>query len=64
MSVGFEYDGIQTVKVFVNNAVVTRLDASSTYLPDTLLAVSYGVQNGEAAAKTMTLDYIFAAQER
>ncbi len=28
------------------------------------LAVSFALQNGAAAAKTMTLDYIYAAQER
>ncbi len=64
MSIGFEYDGKQTVYAFVNNSLVARLDASSTYLPDALLNISFGVQNGEAVAKTMTLDYIFAAQER
>jgi hypothetical protein len=64
MTLGFEYDGVQTVLAFVNGVVVGRLDASSTYLPDTLLNVSFGVQNGEAVAKTMTMDYIFAAQER
>ena len=64
LTVGFEYDGMQTITAFVDNALVARLDASSTYLPDTLLNVSFGVQNGEAVAKTLTLDYIFAAQER
>ena len=36
----------------------------ATYLPDTELTISFGVQNGEAVAKTMTIDYIFAARER
>ena len=31
---------------------------------DELLTVSFGLQNGEAVAKTMTLDYVFAAVER
>ncbi len=64
MTVGFEYDGKETVYAYVDNVLVGSLDASSDYLPDTLLAVSFGIQNGAAAAKTMTLDYIFAAQER
>jgi hypothetical protein len=64
MTVGFEYDGADEVLAFVDNVLVGRLEASSTYLPDTLLAVSFGIVNGEAVAKTMTLDYIFAAQER
>lgn len=62
--VGFEYDGKTTCSFFVNDVKVSSLDASSTYLPDTTLAVSFGVQNGEAVAKTMTVDYIFAAKER
>lgn len=64
MSVGWEYDGKSAVRVFVNDVHVTTLDGSSTYLPDTVLAVSFGVGNGEAVAKTMTMDYIFAAKER
>ena len=28
------------------------------------LTVSFGIQNGAAAAKTMTVDYVFAAVER
>ena len=31
---------------------------------DEELTVSFGIQNGEAVAKTMTIDYILAAVER
>ena len=31
---------------------------------DEELAVSFGIQNGEAVAKVMTLDYISAGKER
>lgn len=62
--VGFEYDGKAECKFFVNDVHVSTLDASSTYLPDADLSVSFGIQNGEAVAKTMTVDYIFAAKER
>ena len=64
MTVGFEYNGKDEVKFFVNNVQLTTLSATSTYLPDANLAVSFGVQNGEAVAKSMTVDYIFAAKER
>ena len=38
---------------------------SATNLPDDEeLTVSFGIQNGAAAAKTMTVDYIFVSQER
>lgn len=64
MVVGFEYNGKDEVKFFVNSVQVSTLSASSTYLPDATLALAFGVQNGEAVAKTMTVDYIFAAKER
>lgn len=60
----WEYDGKSTVTYFVNDVALGVLDASSTYLPDANLAVSFALQNGEAVAKTMTVDYIFAAKER
>lgn len=64
MTVAWAYDGKGSVKYFVNDVHKGTLDASSTYLPDTELTVSFGIQNGEAVAKTMSLDYIFAAKER
>jgi hypothetical protein len=39
--------------------------AVTTNLPDDEdLAISFAIQNGEAVAKTMTVDYIFVAKER
>jgi hypothetical protein len=64
ISLGWYYDGKAAVWAYVNDVKVATLNASATYLPDAALAVSFGVQNGEAVAKTMTLDYIFAAKER
>lgn len=64
MVVGWYYDGKASVAVYVNDAQVATLDGSSTYLPDTELTVSYGVQNGEAVAKTMSIDYILASKSR
>jgi hypothetical protein len=64
VTVGWYYDGKASVAVFVNDAQVTTLDGSSSFLPDTEITVSFGVQNGEAVAKTMTLDYILAAKAR
>ena len=31
---------------------------------DEELTISFGIQNGAAAAKTMTVDYVFASKER
>jgi hypothetical protein len=62
--VGWYYDGVSSVIAFINDAAVGTLDGSSTYLPDTELTVSFGIQNGEAVAKTMTVDYLLAAKKR
>lgn len=62
--VGWYYDGKSSVSVFVNDVAVGTLDGSSTYLSDTELTVSIGIQNGEAAAKSLSVDYILAAKKR
>lgn len=64
MTAGFEYDGKESCRFFVNDVQLTTLSASSSFLPDTTLNVSFGIQNGEAVAKSMTLDYILAVKER
>lgn len=67
MTIGFFYDGVKTVYLYKDDVCVKRVDLTSTptdYLPDTELTVTFSFVNGSAGAKTMTLDYIFAAQER
>ncbi len=64
MTVGLAYDGKSSLAYFVNDVQLGTLDASSSYLPDTELTISFGIQNGEAVAKTMSVDYILAAKER
>lgn len=67
MTLGFDYDGRRTVRLFKDDSLIANLDLGTdptAYLPDTELTVSFGLQNGEAVAKTMTLDYLFFAQER
>jgi len=64
LTVAWAYDGVDRLTYFVDDVALGVLDASSTYLPDTELTVSVAMMNGEAVAKTMTLDYVFAAQER
>lgn len=68
ITVAFYYNGDD--KVFyaastssTNPAVLGSL--ATTNLPDDEeLTISFGIQNGEAAAKTMSIDYILAAKER
>lgn len=64
VTLGWYYDGQGNLSYSVNNSVTGSLSASSSYLPDTELTVSFAIQNGEAAAKTMTVDYIYAAKQR
>lgn len=64
LTVAWFYDGKSSVKYFVNDEHKGTLDASSTYLPDTELTISFGIQNGEAVAKTMSVDFICAMKER
>lgn len=63
MILGFYYNGVDSVAVFVDDVMVDRL--AVTNLPDDEeLTISFGIQNGEAAAKSMSVDYILVAKER
>jgi len=64
VTLGWYYDGQGSITYSVNGTVAGSMDASSSYLPDTDLTVSFAIQNGAAAAKTMTVDFIYAAQQR
>lgn len=64
MTVGWYFDGVSTVHYYVDDVYKGSLSASSTYLPNSILTVSFGYQNGEAGATTMTVDYLMAACER
>lgn len=67
MRLSFYFDGKRYIKVWKDGVQVANVDLTATlttYLPDTELTVSFGIQNGEAVAKTMSVDYVFVAQER
>ena len=64
MTVGFVYDPRdQLFHVFQNNAEVGTV-VSTNAPDDEELTVSFGIQNGAAAAKVMTIDYVTAMKER
>lgn len=63
ITLGFHYDGESSVYYSVNG-VVTGKSATTNLPDDEDMTVSMAIQNGEAAAKTMTVDYIFVAKER
>jgi hypothetical protein len=63
IDLGFYYNGINAIEIFINDvqrgtSVVTNL------VDDEELAISFHMQNGEAVAKTMSIDYILASKER
>ena len=68
LTVGFYYNGVDEIVYAgsVNNNNPTVLGKLPvTNLPDDEeLTISFGIQNGEAVAKTMSIDYIFVSKER
>lgn len=63
LTAAFHYDGKSAVNYYVND--VKYGSSVLTNLPDDEeLTISFGIQNGEAVAKTMSVDYIFVAKER
>lgn len=64
VTISFYYEpGSAAVKYYVNDILLGSLPL--TNIPNTEeLTVSFGLQNGEAVAKNMTVDYVFATEER
>ena len=60
---GFFYDGASAIEYSVNG-VTKGTSVTTNLVDDEDLTVSFAIQNGEAVAKTMTVDYIFVAKER
>lgn len=63
ITVAWSYNGNGVVSAFVDNNKVVEISTAS-YFPDSILTITMAVQNGEAVAKTMTVDSVFAAIER
>ena len=63
ITLGFAYDGASAIEYSVNG-VVTGSSVTTNLPDDEELTVSFAIQNGEAVAKTMTIDYVFVAKER
>lgn len=57
------YDGKSEITAYVDG--LPKATVATTNMPDDEdMTISFGIQNGEAVAKTMTVDYILAAKER
>ena len=54
-------NGTQSVDYLVPAKVYTGASSLSGFCDDEELTISFGIQNGAAAAKTMTIDYVLAA---
>lgn len=61
--VGFYYDGASTLVPYINGVKGTPV--ALTNLPnDEELTISFGIQNGQAVINVLTVDYLYAAEER
>ena len=58
----FFWDGVDSITYFVNGK--QKVEHTTNQPDDENLCVSISIQNGAAAAKTMTIDYIHVVQER
>jgi len=64
VTVGFYYDGESSdIDYFVNGDTVGSV-ALTNMVDDEELAVSFGLQNGQAVANVMTIDFIVVKKER
>lgn len=64
MVLAFFYDPVdQKFHVFMDDVEVGTCGITNA-CDDEELTVSFGIQNGEAVAKTMSVDYIYVAKER
>lgn len=62
INLGFVWDGVDTVRFFVNGVEVGS--SSTNIVDDEELAVSIAFRNGAAAAKTIYVDYVKVVQIR
>lgn len=64
IELAFHYDGVGTFGVYVDDSLVAEVTVLTNVPDDEVLTVGFGVQNGSAVARAMTLDYVLAVKER
>lgn len=64
VELAFAYDGSSEIAVYVDGAKVATITTLTNLPDDEVLTVSFGIQNGAAAVKTMSVDYVLVAKER
>ena len=60
-TVGFYWDGSSVLNYYYNDSLIGYSNGPT--MPSNEMTVSFGVQNGSAAARTMTVDYVCAIRE-
>lgn len=63
VELAFVYNGNDRIDIYLNNDRVGS-SVTTNLVDDEELAVSFGIQNGEAVAKTLSLDYVLCVAER
>ena len=70
VTLSFEYDPLDVAtggavfRAYQDNVQVGEITGTTNAPDDEELTISFGIQNGEAAAKTLTIDFILVAVER
>jgi hypothetical protein len=64
LEVAFYWDGIDRIWFAVNGTALGFITPGVSLPDDEVLTISFGIQNGEAAIKTMAVDFVYAAMER
>lgn len=62
--VGFYFDGYGHITPFLNGVEYASLEISTNIPDDEELTPSFAIMNGEAAAKSVYIDYLMAVQAR
>lgn len=64
IDLAFHYDGVGRFSVYVDGVLVVTSTVLTNAPDDELLSLGFGVQNGEAVAKVLNIDWIGAWLER
>ena len=65
ITAGFFYDGVSKLFVYVNNVLVSTTTAAfASLFPSAVMSPIIALQNGDAVARTMNIDYLLIATDR
>lgn len=65
VTMGFWWDpALAKMQVFVDDVVVGEITSTTNMPDDEDLTISFGIQNGEAVAKVLSIDYICVVKDR